>query len=172
MCSIESNHIWNLGTWNPPFSVISNLRPILLIFWLPKNDYSHKSAIFSWKKPKWSKKDENMYKVYRKYKKNGFQNTLKMAKMCSLRGTVPPFRTMSKKNQFPSFDCSPKGFNLDGDKNDSEEWEVWKRVKEWRDFGHFNWNCNYERRFVFFFFTLIQKKSTVQHRYSTLPSTR
>ena len=29
-----------------------------------------------------------MYKVYRKYKKNGFQNTLKMAKMCSLRGTV------------------------------------------------------------------------------------
>ena len=31
-----------------------------------------------------------MYKVYRKYKKNGFQNTLKMAKMCSLRGTVPP----------------------------------------------------------------------------------
>ena len=36
MCSIESNHIWNLGTWNLPFSVISNLRPILLIFWLPK----------------------------------------------------------------------------------------------------------------------------------------
>ena len=36
MCSIESNHIWHLGTWNPPFSVISNLRPILLIFWLPK----------------------------------------------------------------------------------------------------------------------------------------
>ena len=32
-----------------------------------------------------------MYKVYRKYKKNGFQNTLKMAKMCSLRGTVRPF---------------------------------------------------------------------------------
>ena len=31
-----------------------------------------------------------MYKVYRKYKKNGFQNTLKMAKMCSLRGTVRP----------------------------------------------------------------------------------
>ena len=89
MCSIETNHIWNLGTWNLPFSVISNLRPILLIFWLPKNDYSHKSAIFSWKKPKWSKKDKNMYKVYRKYKKNGFQNTLKMAKMCSLRGTVP-----------------------------------------------------------------------------------
>ena len=59
-------------------------------FLASKNDYSHKSAIFSWKKPKWSKKDENMYKVYRKYKKNGFQNTLKMAKMCSLRGTVPP----------------------------------------------------------------------------------
>ena len=57
-------------------------------FLASKNDYSHKSAIFSWKKPKWSKKDENMYKVYRKYKKNGFQNTLKMAKMCSLRGTV------------------------------------------------------------------------------------
>ena len=29
-----------------------------------------------------------MYEVYRKYKKNGFQNTLKMTKMCSLRGTV------------------------------------------------------------------------------------
>ena len=29
-----------------------------------------------------------MYKVYRKYKKNGFRNTLKMTKMCSLRGTV------------------------------------------------------------------------------------
>ena len=58
-------------------------------FLASKNDHSHKSAIFSWKKPKWSKKDENMYKVYRKYKKNGFQNTLKMAKMCSLRGTVP-----------------------------------------------------------------------------------
>ena len=58
-------------------------------FLASKNDYSHKSAIFSWKKPKWSKKDENMYKLYRKYKKNGFQNTLKMAKMCSLRGTVP-----------------------------------------------------------------------------------
>ena len=57
-------------------------------FLASKNDYSHKSAIFSWKKPKWSKKDENMYKVYRKYKKNGFQNTLKMAKMCSLWGTV------------------------------------------------------------------------------------
>ena len=29
-----------------------------------------------------------MYKVYRKYKKNGFRNTLNMTKMCSLRGTV------------------------------------------------------------------------------------
>ena len=41
-------------------------------FLASKNDYSHKSAIFSWKKPKWSKKDENMYKVYRKYKKKRF----------------------------------------------------------------------------------------------------
>lgn len=77
-------------------------------FLASKNDYSHKSAIFSWKKPKWSKKDENMYKVYRKYKKNGFQNTLKMAKMCSLRGTVPPpplikfFRSKSGVNGWVS----------------------------------------------------------------------
>jgi len=69
-------------------------------FLASKNDYSHKSAIFSWKKPKWSKKDENMYKVYRKYKKNGFQNTLKMAKMCSLWGTVS--QCLANLNSWPS----------------------------------------------------------------------
>ena len=82
-------------------------------FLASKNDYSHKSAIFSWKKPKWSKKDENMYKVYRKYKKNGFQNTLKMAKMCSLRGTVPPsggWRNMWTAPYHGCQDCALNGF--------------------------------------------------------------
>ena len=47
-------------------------EPNFAHFLASKNDYSHKSAIFSWKKPKWSKKDKNMYKVYRKYKKKRF----------------------------------------------------------------------------------------------------
>ena len=90
MCSAEKSHSLNLGTWNFPSSVVLNLSLILLFFWSLKNEQSHKSAIFSCTKPKWAKKDENMYEVYRKYKKNGFRNTLKMTKMCLLWGTVPP----------------------------------------------------------------------------------
>ena len=88
MCSAEKSHRLNLGTENFHISVVLNLSLILFFFWSLKNEQSHKSAIFSCTKPKWAKKDENMYEVYRKYKKNGFRNTLKMTKMCSLRGTV------------------------------------------------------------------------------------
>ena len=72
MCSAEKKQSLKLGTLNLPFSVVSNLSSILLVFWSLKYDYSHKWAIFAYTKPNWPKKDENMYKNYRKYKKNGF----------------------------------------------------------------------------------------------------
>ena len=90
MCSAEKKQSLKLGKSNLPFSVVSNLSSILLVFWSLKYDYSHKWAIFAYTKPNWPKKDENMYKNYRKYKKNGFGNNLKMTKTCFLRGTVPP----------------------------------------------------------------------------------
>ena len=88
MCSAQKKQSLNLGKSNLPFSVVSNLSSILLVFWSLKYDYSHKWAIFAYTKPNWPKKDENMYKNYRKYKKNGFGNNLKMTKTCFLRGTV------------------------------------------------------------------------------------
>ena len=72
MCSAEKKQSLKLGKSNLPFSVVSNLSSILLVFWSLKYDYSHKWAIFAYTKPNWPKKDENMYKNYRKYKKNGF----------------------------------------------------------------------------------------------------
>ena len=74
MCSAEKKQSLELVTWNIPFSVVSNLSPIWLVFWSLKYDFSHKCAIFSYTQPIWPKKDENMYKDYRKYKKNGFRN--------------------------------------------------------------------------------------------------
>ena len=59
-------------------------------FLASKNDYSHKSAIFSWKKPKWSKKDENMYKVYRKYKKTVSKTLWKWRKCARFEALCPP----------------------------------------------------------------------------------
>ena len=103
MCSAEKSHSLKLGTSNFPLSVVLDLSLILLSFWSLKNEQSHKSAIFSCTKPKWAKKDENMYEVYRKYKKNGFRNTLKMTKMCLLWGTVPPPLTVSLTVKYPCF---------------------------------------------------------------------
>ena len=74
MCSAEKKQRLELRTWNVPFSVVLNLSPILLVFWSLKYDHSRKCAIFAFTKPNWPKKDENMYKDYRKYKKNGFRN--------------------------------------------------------------------------------------------------
>ena len=91
MCSAEKKQSLKLGTWNLPFSVVSNLSPTLLVFWSLKSDYSHKWAIIAFTKPNWPKKDKNMYKNYRKYKKNWFGNKLKMTKTCFLRGTVRRF---------------------------------------------------------------------------------
>ena len=75
-------------------------EPNFALFLASKNDYSHKSAIFSWKKPKWSKKDENMYKVYRKYKKNGFQNTLNRRKCSRFEALCPPCEMVGWKIYF------------------------------------------------------------------------
>ena len=88
MFSAGKNQSLNLETWNLAFSAVSISGQILLIFWSLKYDHSHKWAIFACTKPNCPKKDENIYENYRKHKRNGFKNTLKMAKLCSLRGTV------------------------------------------------------------------------------------
>ena len=74
MCLAEKKQSWELGTLIVPLSLVLNLSPILLVFWSLKYDHSRKFAIFAFTKPNWPKKDENMYKDYRKYNKNRFRN--------------------------------------------------------------------------------------------------
>ena len=90
MFAAGKNQSLNLGNWNLSFSAVSIWGPIFQIFWSLKYDHSHKSAIFACSKPNCPKKDENIYENDRKHQKNGFKNTLKKTKLCSLRGTVPP----------------------------------------------------------------------------------
>ena len=70
MFSAGKNKSLNLGTYNLACSVVSFLGLILLIFWSPKNDHSHKSAIFAYTKPNCPEKDENMYEIYGKHIRN------------------------------------------------------------------------------------------------------